>query len=125
MLEVVISFPPTEHLNNRVLNSDGNVSIQCKSGKTNNSENKLIQKRNQKKIANFLSAKLLCASFVEHALYSPPGHWVLCKLSHLLLLKENSILHNCVVMNRSGGFVCFVVYVFVVVFPDGNVDLKM
>lgn len=62
---------------------------------------------------------------MEHALYSPPVHWVHCKLSHLLLLKENSSLYNCVVMNRSGGFVCFVVYVSVVVFPDGNVDLMM
>lgn len=82
MLEAVISFPPTEHLNKRILNSDGNVSIQM-SGKTNNSENKPIQKRKHKNLLiffqqNYCVPALWNMLYIHHLYIGCIVNWVTC-----------------------------------------------
>lgn len=124
MLEAVISFPPTEHLNKRILNSDGNVSIQM-SGKTNNSENKLIQKRKHKNLLIFFQQNYcvpaLCNMLYIHHLYiGCIVNWVTCYFWKKILACITVLLWT-----NLGGLFALLFMFLLLFFPDGNVDLTM
>lgn len=123
MLEVVISFPLAEHLNNTVLNSQGNVSIQMP-GKAKNSGNKLIQKKKQKNLLIFFQKN-----------YSMPALWNLFYIHYLntgyianwatYSFWKKTLACIIVLLWTDLGVLFALSFMFLLLFSEGSVDLTV